>query len=94
MVARLYAKCLASMGAVAGNAVEETTASRLMNGGVPALRSLITKVLNDGGSAIFIDESYQLVTGTNATGSQILDALLDEAESLTGKVVFVLAGYK
>ena len=82
------------MGAVAGNVVEETTASRLTNGGVPAFKKLIEKVLNDGGGAIFIDEAYQLATGSSATGSQILDALLDEAENLTGKVVFVLAGYK
>ena len=93
-VARLYAKCLASMGAVAGSAVEETTASRLTNEGVPALKRLITNVLNDGGGAIFIDEAYQLVTGTSATGAQILDVLLDEAENLAGKVVFILAGYK
>ena len=82
------------MGAVAGNVVEETTASRLTNGGVPAFKKLIEKVLNDGGGAIFIDEAYQLATGSSATGSQILDALLDEAENLTGKVVFILAGYK
>ena len=82
------------MDAVAGSTVEETTASRLTNGGVPALKDLVAKLLNNGGGGIFINEAYQLVTGTNASGFQILDALLDEAEILTGKVVFILAGYK
>lgn len=82
------------MGAVAGSAVEETTASRLTNGGVPGFKKLIEKVLNDGGGAVFIDEAYQLATGNSAMGFQILDALLDEAENLIGKVVFILSGYK
>ena len=93
-VARLYAKCLASMGVVAGSRVEETTASKLTNGGVAALQKLVDTVLNAGGGAIFIDEAYQLATESSPTGKQILDSLLDEVENLRGKIVFLLAGYK
>ena len=82
------------MGAVAGITVEETTASQLIHGGVAAFKKLVEKVLNGGGGALFIDEAYQLAVGTSAAGSQVLDALLDEAENQTGKVVFLLAGYK
>lgn len=82
------------MGAVAGNAVEETSASRLISIGVPGFKKLVENILNSGGGAVFIDEAYQLATGTSAGGSQILDALLDDAEIQVGKVVFILAGYR
>ena len=42
---------------------------------------------------LFIDEAYQLTSGHNYGGAQVLDFLLAEVENLTGKVVFVLAGY-
>jgi hypothetical protein len=41
----------------------------------------------------FIDEAYQLVSGNSFGGKAVLDYLLAEIENLTGKVVFVLAGY-
>ena len=94
-VARLYAKCLASMGVVPGCQVEETTASKLTNGGAQPLSKLLEKTLNAGGGMIFIDEAYQLASDSSgAAGKQILDALLDAAELHKGKVVFFLAGYK
>lgn len=49
--------------------------------------------MNNGGGAMFIDEAYQLVSGSSAGGSQVLDFLLAEVENQTGKIVFILAGY-
>ena len=58
-----------------------------------ACKKLIEKILNNGGGAVFIDEAYQLASKTNYGGGQVLDFLLAEVENLTGKVVFILAGY-
>ncbi|QIX01542.1 hypothetical protein AMS68_007059 [Peltaster fructicola] len=93
-VARHYAKCLASMGVVAGSNVRESTASKLTNGGVSGYKTMIDDLLNSGGGAMFIDEAYQLTAGTGGMGRQVLDAIMDDAENLVGKVVFILAGYR
>jgi Cdc6-like AAA superfamily ATPase len=49
--------------------------------------------LEEGGGVFFIDEAYQLVSGNSFGGKAVLDYLLAEIENLTGKIVFVLAGY-
>ncbi|CDM37011.1 hypothetical protein DTO013E5_7175 [Penicillium roqueforti] len=92
-VARLYAKFLSSMGIIPGDKFIETTGSRLANDGVSGCQKIIENLLKDGGGAIFIDEAYQLV-GSSFGGPQVLDFLLAEIENLTGKVVFILAGYQ
>lgn len=92
-VARLYAKFLSSMGIIPGDKFIETTGSRLANDGVSGCQKIIETLLKDGGGAIFIDEAYQLV-GSSFGGTQVLDFLLAEVENLTGKVVFILAGYQ
>lgn len=92
-VARLYSKFLASVGVLPGTTVKETTGARLASDGVQACKKVIEEVLNDGGGAIFIDEAYQLTSKTNYGGGQVLDFLLAEIENLTGKIVFILAGY-
>ncbi|CAI7567741.1 unnamed protein product [Penicillium glandicola] len=92
-IARLYAKFLSSMGIIPGDKFIETTGSRLANDGVSGCQKTIETLLKDGGGAIFIDEAYQLV-GSNLGGTQVLDFLLAEVENLTGKVVFILAGYQ
>ena len=92
-VARLYAKFLTSVGALPGSFFVETTGSRLANDGVSGCKKQIEDILNKGGGALFIDEAYQLASGQNYGGSQVLDFLLAEVENLTGKVVFILAGY-
>ncbi|CAI7659971.1 unnamed protein product [Penicillium viridicatum] len=92
-VARLYAKFLSSMGVIPGDKFIETTGSRLANDGVSGCQKTIETLLKDGGGAIFIDEAYQLV-GSSFGGTQVLDFLLAEVENLTGKVVFILAGYQ
>ncbi|KAG0159823.1 hypothetical protein PDIDSM_7350 [Penicillium digitatum] len=92
-VARLYAKFLSSMGIIPGDKFIETTGSRLANDGVSRCQKTIETLLKDGGGAIFIDEAYQLVSNSFG-GAQVLDFLLAEVENLTGKVVFILAGYQ
>ncbi|PLN78187.1 P-loop containing nucleoside triphosphate hydrolase protein [Aspergillus taichungensis] len=92
-VARLYAKFLASMGVLPGTEFVETTGSRLANDGVSGCKKILDKILEDGGGAMFIDEAYQL-TQSSFGGTQVLDFLLAEVENLTGKMVFILAGYQ
>lgn len=78
---------------IPGAAFEETTGAKLANGGVGGCEKLVQKILNDGGGILFIDEAYQLTSGNSMGGAAVLDYLLPEVENLTGKVVFVLAGY-
>jgi Cdc6-like AAA superfamily ATPase len=92
-VCRLYAKFLASVGVLPGDFVIETTGSRLANDNVAGCKKHIEEIQNNGGGALFIDEAYQLVSGHNYGGKQVLDFLLAEMENLTGKVAFIVAGY-
>ncbi|CAG8220868.1 unnamed protein product [Penicillium olsonii] len=91
-VARLYSKFLAAMGIIPGQHFTETTGSRLANDGISGCQKIIDTTLKEGGGVIFIDEAYQLVSG-NSSGERVLDFLLAEVESQTGKIVFILAGY-
>ena len=92
-VARLYAKFLTSVGVIAGSKFEETTGSTLASKGVTGCKKLLDDIQNEGGGVVFIDEAYQLTSGNSQGGEAVLDFLLPEVENLTGKVVFVLAGY-
>ncbi|KAK4552285.1 hypothetical protein LTR86_010455 [Recurvomyces mirabilis] len=92
-VARLYAKFLSSVGALPGDHFVETTGSKLANDGVQGCRKLLDDILNNGGGALFIDEAYQLTSGSSYGGGAVLDFLLAEVENFTGKVVFIIAGY-
>ncbi|CAI6339749.1 unnamed protein product [Periconia digitata] len=92
-VARLYAKFLVKVGALPGGHFIESSGSSLANEGVLACTKHIEKILEAGGGVFFIDEAYQLVSGNSPGGKAVLDYLLAEIENLTGKVVFVLAGY-
>ena len=92
-VARLYAKFLSSVGVIPGGFFVESTGSRLASDGIPACKKHLEEICNNGGGALFIDEAYQLTSKQNYGGSQVLDFLLAEVENLTGKVVFILAGY-
>ncbi|KAF2737120.1 P-loop containing nucleoside triphosphate hydrolase protein [Polyplosphaeria fusca] len=92
-VARIYAQFLVEVGALPGNHFLETSGSALANDGVNACKAHIDKILEEGGGVFFIDEAYQLVSGNSFGGKAVLDYLLAEMENLTGKVVFVLAGY-
>jgi Cdc6-like AAA superfamily ATPase len=92
-VARLYAKFLVQVGALPGDHFFESSGSSLANDGVTTCKAHIDKILEEGGGVFFIDEAYQLVSGNSHGGKAVLDYLLAEIENLTGKVVFVLAGY-
>jgi Cdc6-like AAA superfamily ATPase len=92
-VARLYAEFLGSAGVLPGACFKETTGSALSNNGVSGCQAIIDDILNEGGGVLFIDEAYQMTSGNSAGGKAVLDYLLPEVENLTGKVVFVLAGY-
>ncbi|KAL2851568.1 hypothetical protein BJY01DRAFT_232841 [Aspergillus pseudoustus] len=82
-VARIYAKFLTSMGIIPRSHIEETTGSRLANGGVRGCEKQINLILEKGGGVLFIDEAYQLAQ-SSGMGSQ----------RLPGKVVVILAGYR
>ncbi|OBT47666.1 hypothetical protein VE00_02260 [Pseudogymnoascus sp. WSF 3629] len=92
-VARLYAKFLTSVGALPGSEFIETTGAALANEGVSGCTKKLEDIQNNGGGALFIDEAYQLASGGNFGGTAVLDFILAEVENLTGKVVFILAGY-
>ena len=92
-VARLYAGFLASVGALPGAKFVETTGAKLANEGVKECQKILDDLLVAGGGAVFIDEAYQLTSGNSSGGLAVLDFLLPEVENLTGKVVFILAGY-
>jgi SpoVK/Ycf46/Vps4 family AAA+-type ATPase len=92
-VARLYAKFLSSVGALPGDEFVETTGAKLANEGVQGCKKILDSIKKAGGGALFIDEAYQLTSGSSFGGAAVLDFLLAEVENLTGKVVFILAGY-
>ncbi|KAK1966836.1 ATPase [Colletotrichum sublineola] len=92
-VARIYSKFLTSVGVIAGSGFKETSGSKLASMGVAACQQMLDDMLDDGGGVIFIDEAYQLSSGNSPGGRAMLDFLLAEVENLTGKIVFVLAGY-
>ncbi|KAG9187998.1 hypothetical protein G6011_01921 [Alternaria panax] len=92
-VARYYSKFLVEVGALPGGHFIESSGSALANDGVSACKTHIDNILQAGGGVFFIDEAYQLVSGNSSGGKAVLDYMLAEIENLTGKVVFVLAGY-
>ncbi|EFQ25846.1 ATPase [Colletotrichum graminicola] len=92
-VARIYSKFLTSVGVIAGSGFKETSGSKLASMGVAACQKMLEDMLNDGGGVVFIDEAYQLSSGNSPGGKAVLDFLLAEVENLTGKIVFILAGY-
>jgi hypothetical protein len=46
-----------------GSFFVETTGSRLANDGVSGCKKQLEEILNNGGGALFIDETYQLASG-------------------------------
>ena len=46
-----------------------------------------------GGGVFFIDEAYQLASGNNYGGKDVLDYILAEIEDRRGAIAFILAGY-
>lgn len=93
-MARHYASVLTSLKVLPGGGFIETTGSRLAHGGVAEVKKQLEELQNSEGGVYFIDEAYQLAEGHNYGGKTVLDYLLAEIENLTGKVVFVFAGYR
>lgn len=93
-VARLYARILASLGALPSSHFVETTGARLAHDGVAGAKKILEGILGTGGGTLFLDEAYQLTEEHNQNaGRQVLDFLLAEMENNVGKIVFILAGY-
>ena len=92
-MARLYAKFLSSVGAIPGSHFVETSGSKLASEGIQGCKKHLDEIRSNGGGALFIDEAYQLTSGNNAGGGSVLDFLLADVENLTGKIVFIIAGY-
>lgn len=93
-VARHYAKVLTTLEVLPGAGFVETTGSRLAHGGVTEVKKHLDTLEKGDGGVYFIDEAYQLAEAHNTGGKMVLDYLLAEIENLTGKVVFVFAGYR
>ncbi|KAG7098433.1 hypothetical protein E1B28_000385 [Marasmius oreades] len=93
-VARLYAQFLFSVDVLPGSRFIETTGSSISDSGVAGMKKHIEDVLKAGGGAIFVDEAYQLVSGTSLSGKEVLNFMLAEMENNVGKLVFILAGYR
>ena len=93
-VARLYAKILATLGALPGSVFAETTGARLANEGINGAKKLLQEIVEAGGGTLFLDEAYQLTEEHNqGTGRPVLDFLLAEMENNVGKILFIFAGY-
>lgn len=85
---------MTSVNALSGDGFIETTGSHLAHGGVAEAQKHLKSLENSEGGVYFIDEAYQLAEGHNYGGKAVLDYLLSEIENLTGKVVFIFAGYR
>lgn len=93
-MARQYAKFLTTIKVLSGNGFIETAGSHLAHGGIAEVKDHLKQLGNSGGGVYFIDEAYQLTDASNHGGKAVLDYLLTEIENLTGKIVFVFAGYR
>ncbi len=91
---RHYAKVFTSLGVLKGDCFVETTGSRLCHGGIAEMKKHVQELENSEGGVYFIDEAYQLTEGHNYGGKTVLDYLLAEIENLTGRIIFVFAGYR
>ncbi|KAJ8121165.1 hypothetical protein ONZ43_g2319 [Nemania bipapillata] len=92
-VARIYARFLASVGALSGTEFVEITGSGLANEGVAGTKKMIEGLVKAGGGVFFIDEAYQLASGNNYAGKNVLDFILAEIEERRGTIAFIFAGY-
>ena len=54
---------------------------------------MIDGLVKAGGGVLFIDEAYQLASGNNFGGRNVLDFILAEIEERRGTIAFILAGY-
>ncbi|ERF72667.1 hypothetical protein EPUS_09257 [Endocarpon pusillum Z07020] len=92
--ARYYARVLTTMKVLVGAGFIETTGSHLAHGVVTEVKNHLVQLEKLEGGVYFIDEAYQLAEGHNHGGKTVLDYLLANIENLTGKIVFIFAGYR
>ena len=92
-MARIYARFLASVRALPGKEFVEITGSGLANEGSAGAKKMIDGLVKAGGGVFFIDEAYQLASGNNYGGKNVLDFILAEIEERRGTIAFILAGY-
>ncbi|KAL7619886.1 hypothetical protein AAE478_010433 [Parahypoxylon ruwenzoriense] len=92
-VARIYARFLASVGALPGKEFIEITGSGIANEGVAGAKKTIDGLVKASGGVFFIDEAYQLASGNNYGGKNVLDFILAEIEDRRGTIAFIFAGY-
>ncbi|KAK5630234.1 hypothetical protein RRF57_005949 [Xylaria bambusicola] len=92
-VARIYARFLASAGALPGKEFVEITGSGLANEGTAGTKKMIDGLVKAGGGVFFIDEAYQLASGNSYGGKNVLDFILAEIEERRGTIAFIFAGY-
>ncbi|KAH9210655.1 P-loop containing nucleoside triphosphate hydrolase protein [Leptodontidium sp. 2 PMI_412] len=90
-VAKLYANFLHTVGVIPCNKLEITTGTRLASDGVRGCQLLLENLKKGG--VLLVDEAHQMISTGTPGGSAVLDLLLSEVEKLTGKVVFIFAGY-
>ncbi len=92
-VGNLYTSFLGSVSVITGSCFKETTGAALSYAGIPACQKYIDEIHDVCGGAFFIEEASQMTSGNSMGGKAVLDFLLPEIENLTGKIVFVIAGY-
>ncbi|RYP33869.1 hypothetical protein DL768_011074 [Monosporascus sp. mg162] len=80
-------------GALPGKEFVEITGSGLANEGVAGAKKMIDGLVKAGGGVFFIDEAYQLASGNNYGGKNVLDFILAEIEDRRGTIAFIFAGY-
>lgn len=84
---------MASVKALPGKEFVEITGSGLAYEGVAGAKKIIDGLVKAGGGVFFIDEAYQLASGNNFGGKNVLDFILAEIEDRRGTIAFILAGY-
>lgn len=92
-VARHYARFLYGLGVVRSNAVKESSAIYLSDGGIDRTRRYIEQLEHNGG-IIFVDGAHNFLNDNHSRGPKVLDFILEEIERTRGKVVFILAGHE
>ncbi len=76
-----------------GKEFVEITGSGLAHEGVAGTKKIIEGLVKADGGVFFIDEAYQLASGSNIGGRNVLDFILAEIEERRGTIAFILAGY-
>ncbi|TAQ87322.1 hypothetical protein B7494_g4359 [Chlorociboria aeruginascens] len=88
--ARHYAKLLASIDVVATDKVVEVSGAKIANRGISGVDGKIGE-LSDGG-VILVQNSDFLLSDNHRDGERVLDHIMEQIETLAGKIVFLFVG--